>query len=155
MTADVAVATFTVILGVPVNPVALPVRVPTNEVAVTTPVTFNPPELMVTFVPTTAELAVIALTVILGVPVNPVALPVILPVKLPTNVVAVTIPVTFNPPAAIVTLVPIVAIPEILAFPKTSSSAEGFDLPMPNLASLVNLNFSLNPLPSSPPVPFK
>ena len=42
----------TVMLGVPERPVALPVTAPLKLVAVTTPVTVTPEELIVTAVPT-------------------------------------------------------------------------------------------------------
>jgi hypothetical protein len=69
----------TVILGLPDNPVALPVRAPTNVVAVATPDALR---LVAAIVP----------TVILGVPDKPVAVPVTLPLKL----VALTTPTTLS-----------------------------------------------------------
>ena len=55
----VAVIAATVIFGVPLNPVALPVKAPTKVVAVTIPApAWIPVELIVTAVPTIAELNV-------------------------------------------------------------------------------------------------
>ena len=55
----VAVIAATVIFGVPLNPVALPVKAPTKVVAVTIPApALIPVELIVTAVPTIAELNV-------------------------------------------------------------------------------------------------